>query len=301
MEKLEQQTLLHNHSIVIGDNASGKSELMRRFVKRKNDKGERVYFIDSVNRYFDVGNIDNSPIKIEKEKNIVTTRIDIEYFNTKDSFKMYGTATECVEMFYSTYAESVQRMLQEFCGLFFRVVYPKEKIVKYNEETEGKVSNGVQALVRIFFEMIYLESVRGNDEMCVVIDELDEFLSPSNAEKILPFLIKTFPHMKFIVSTHSSELIRTAEACNIIILYSNTYEIVDSDDFESVGEVQMMFQKLFRVKQYEENDMEEKLRRLLNNRMMGAWGKYDEDILNKIDENSLSNAQKLLLRRIKEW
>ena len=35
IEKMEQKTLLHEHSIVIGDNASGKSELIRRFVKRK--------------------------------------------------------------------------------------------------------------------------------------------------------------------------------------------------------------------------------------------------------------------------
>ena len=50
--KIRNKNLLHEHSIILGDNASGKSELIRRIVKEKIDKGERVYFIDSVNRYF---------------------------------------------------------------------------------------------------------------------------------------------------------------------------------------------------------------------------------------------------------
>lgn len=301
IEKMEQKTLLHEHSIVIGDNASGKSELIRRFVKRKMDKGEKVYFIDSVNRYFNVDKIDNSTTRIEKEEKIIATRMNVEYFNAKDSFSMYGTPTECIEMLYSRYEKQVQKMLREFCAISFEVTYPKEKLVKYNEEIEGKLSNGIQALVRIFLEMLYLNTIHEDEEISVVIDELDEFLSPSNAEKIFPFLIRNFPQMKFVVSTHSSELIRTAKASNIIILYPDAYEIIDSNDFDSVGEVQMIFEKLFGMNQCQENEIEQKLRRLLNNRMMGAWGKNDENVLNKIDEDGLSNAQKILYRRIKEW
>ena len=63
----------------------------------------------------------------------------------------------------------------------------------------------------------------------------------------------------------------------------------------------MIFEKLFGMNQCQENEAEQKLRRLLNNRMMGAWGKNDEDMLNEINENDLSNAQKILYRRIKEW
>lgn len=301
IEKIEQQDLLHKNSIIIGDNASGKSELIRRIVKRKNTRQERVYFIDSVNRYFDVEKIDNSVVAIEKEKNIVAARMSVECFNAKDSFRMYGTATESIERIYQMYAEPLQKMLYEFSGLSFEVIYPKEKVVKYNDEAEGKLSNGIQAIVRIFLELLYLESVREKDEVMVVIDELDEFLSPSNAEKIFPFLVEKFPQMKFIVSTHSSELIRTAESCNVIILQQTTYEIIDSDDFESASEVQMMFQKLFGTNKYQENAIEEQLRRLLNNRMMGAWGKQEENMLKEMEEKDLSNAQKILFKRIKEW
>ena len=47
--------------------------------------------------------------------------------------------------------------------------------------------------------------------------------------------------------------------------------------------------------------LEEKLRRLINNKMMGAWGEQDDTVLQTINEASLSNAQKILYRRIKEW
>ena len=299
--KIRNEELRYPNSLIIGDNASGKSELIRKLVEEKLKSEESVYFIDSVNRYFDVSKIDESWVNVLKETAIVAKRLSLEYFNITDSFSMYGTDTERVEWIYRKYEEQVQKLLREFCDISFTVAHKKEKIVKYQEQQEGKLSNGLQALARIFLEMIYIQEVTDHKEILLVIDELDEFLSPSNAEKIFPFLIRNFPKMKFVVSTHSSELIRTAKASNIIILYPDAYEIIDSNDFDSVGEVQMIFEKLFGMNQCQENEAEQKLRRLLNNRMMGAWGKNDEDMLNEINENDLSNAQKILYRRIKEW
>lgn len=41
------------------------------------------------------------------------------------------------ERIYQMYAEPLQKMLYEFSGLSFEVIYPKEKVVKYNDEAEG--------------------------------------------------------------------------------------------------------------------------------------------------------------------
>ena len=301
IEKIENKTLLYENNIIIGDNASGKSELIKRMVERKISKGERIYFIDSVNRYFDVSKVDNSLVSIEDEKNIVRKRMGIECFNVVDSFSMYGTATESVEMIYSKYEQQVQEMLRNFCGISFNITFPKEKLVKYNDGLEGKVSNGIQALVRIFVELQYLNSVLEDEQIIVVIDELDEFLSPANAAKIFPFLVNNFSQMKFVISTHSSDIVRTAENCNVIILHRNTYEVIDSNDFDSEGDVQLIFQRLFGEKEEQKDEIEQKLRILLNNKMMGAWGKNDDMTFDEIKEENLSNAQKILYRRIKEW
>ena len=300
--KIRNKNLLHEHSIILGDNASGKSELIRRIVKEKIDKGERVYFIDSVNRYFDVSKIDGLTSSIEIERNIILKRLTNEYFNTKDSFSMYGTETDCIEMFYMRYKKVVQELLQEFNQLTFEVTFPKEKLVRYSEEAEGKLSNGIQALVRIFVELVYLQEVTDSNQIMVVIDEVDEYLSPSNAGKILSFLIMKFPHMQFVVSTHSADLVCSTKNCNLVIIQKDYYEVTDSNDFESMGEVQFMFEKIFSESREQKTvRIEEQLRRLINNKMMGAWGKKDEETLQEIEESLLTNAQKILYKRIKEW
>ena len=300
--KIRNKNLLHEHSIILGDNASGKSELIRRIVKEKIDKGERVYFIDSVNRYFDVSKIDDLTSSIEIERNIILKRLTNEYFNTKDSFSMYGTETDCIEMFYMRYKNAVQELLKEFNQLTFEVTFPKEKLVRYSEEAEGKLSNGIQALVRIFVELVYLQEVTDSNQIMVVIDEVDEYLSPSNAGKILSFLIMKFPHMQFVVSTHSADLVCSTKNCNLVIIQKDYYEVTDSNDFESMGEVQFMFEKIFSESREQKTvRIEEQLRRLINNKMMGAWGKKDEETLQEIEESILTNAQKILYKRIKEW
>lgn len=300
--KIRNKNLLHEHSIILGDNASGKSELIRRIVKEKIDKGERVYFIDSVNRYFDVSKIDDLTSSIEIERNIILKRLTNEYFNTKDSFSMYGTETDCIEMFYMRYKNAVQELLKEFNQLTFEVTFPKEKLVRYSEEAEGKLSNGIQALVRIFVELVYLQEVTDSNQIMVVIDEVDEYLSPSNAGKILSFLIMKFPDMQFVVSTHSADLVCSTKNCNLVIIQKDYYEVTDSNDFESMGEVQFMFEKIFSESREQKTvRIEEQLRRLINNKMMGAWGKKDEETLQEIEESLLTNAQKILYKRIKEW
>lgn len=47
--------LEYKDTIIIGDNSSGKSDVLRQLVQ--NDKEEKFYFIDAVNRYFDIEQI----------------------------------------------------------------------------------------------------------------------------------------------------------------------------------------------------------------------------------------------------
>lgn len=301
IRKIRNEELLYPNSLIIGDNASGKSELIRKLVEAKLKSEESIYFIDSVNRYFDVSKIDESSVNVSKETAIVAKRLSLEYFNSTDSFSMYGTDTERVEWIYRKYEEQVQKLLQEFCDISFTVEHKKEKIVKYQEQQEGKLSNGVQALVRIFLEMLYIQEVTENKEILLVIDELDEFLSPSNAANIFPFLSEKFSNMKFVISTHSADLVRTAKECNLIILHSESYEVADANDFDSSGEVKFVFDKVFSNENQEQDEIEDILRNLLNNRMMGAWGITEEREFEKLKKAELTNAQKILFKRIEEW
>lgn len=66
--------LEYKDTIIIGDNSSGKSDVLRQLVQ--NDKEEKFYFIDAVNRYFDIEQITPNLVqKINYSKEIVAIKI----------------------------------------------------------------------------------------------------------------------------------------------------------------------------------------------------------------------------------
>ena len=87
------EKLNYNCTIIIGDNSSGKSFLVKELVNRWKENFP-VYFIDAVNRGFQVTKVTSTKEKPEYRNTIVNTRLREEYFNMQDSFSCYGTSTE---------------------------------------------------------------------------------------------------------------------------------------------------------------------------------------------------------------
>ena len=54
VRKISAKELNYIDSVVVGDNSSGKSLLLKEFVQQVNSSGAEVYFIDAVNRSFNV-------------------------------------------------------------------------------------------------------------------------------------------------------------------------------------------------------------------------------------------------------
>ena len=52
---LLRNEMAYNSTIVIGDNSSGKSELLKRLLRKADS--QKWYLVDSVNRYFDVSQV----------------------------------------------------------------------------------------------------------------------------------------------------------------------------------------------------------------------------------------------------
>lgn len=208
-EVLLNKELRHRHTIIIGENASGKSEVFKKYIGELLSSGESVYYIDSVNRYFDISKVSTPYSDIDKSnyKSIVETRMQDEYFNLKDTFSLFRSLNDRIELIYLTYEQRLQEMLKSFVGISFEMTGIKEQKVQFNSESIGVLSSGIQAIVRIFLELLYLNDMT-RENVSVVIDEIDEFLSPSNSGKILNFLMDRFPSMKFLVSTHSADLVR---------------------------------------------------------------------------------------------
>ena len=290
-------------SIIIGDNASGKSELLKMYIR--NSK-RAVYYIDAVNRSFHIGNITSFKDRIEYKNTILEKRLQDENFNLKDTWSYYGTDSECIEFLYEYYEEKLQRLFQKFLKTGF-VVYAKElQEVKYTSGDIGKLSNGYQAVVRILLELLYFDEVKpvqGSERAVVVIDEIDQYLSPKNAGRFYLFLKENFSETDFVVATHSAEVVAAASKCNILILKDLGLEILDAGDFMDIDDIMPVFKDVFgeqkNLDEYSKYD--EILRRLFNNRILGVWTENEKNLYESIDKTELTKAQKVLYHQIGEW
>lgn len=288
--------------IVIGDNSCGKSELLNKLVR---DRKANVYYIDSVNRYMNANSINITEEKVRYDveiDEIIQWRIRTDNFNYKDSFG----EQEHIERLYPLYAVSLCEMLYEFLGIRFEV---RKEVVKeygdsiinvYINEQKVELSSSYQALIRMFAEILFYSEI-SKKEGTIIIDEVDEFLSPRNSAKILMYLTERFPQHKFIVSAYSGELICHSQDCKIIILQENEFQVLDSNDFNTMTDVNALFQKIFVEDSVDDDEIEKMLERLLELKLSHCWGEQEETELESIKEDSLTIGQKVMYNQIRSW
>lgn len=304
VNKIAAGKLPYQDHVVIGDNASGKTLLLKVFLETAGTN-ENVYFIDTVNRSFDTKMVSQTGSKPGYGKMILKTRLQQDYFNLKDSFNCFGTYTERVEMLYRAYEKEIQ-------DLFYKLTKDRFQILQDDPFGEvdfgnghGLLSSGYQAMIRILLELLYYQDMEIMNKHLsyawVVIDELDEFLSPRYAAKILHFLKKAFPWGRWLVTTHSCDLIAHSRDSNLIILENNSCEIVDINDYSTISQVQIIFERLFGKSSPDSTEVEQMLRRLLNNKMNHAFGIQDEACLKQLEGQRLTASQQLIIRQIQEW
>ena len=304
VETIDTDQLPYADNVVIGDNSSGKTMLLKLFIERVG-KEENVYFIDAVNRGFDVKRISKTEKKPEYKRTILETRLRETNFNLQDSFNCYGTSTERVEMIYGLYEEEVQNLFYEMTGDQFRVLYGDPLGEVDFGEGRGLLSGGYQAIVRIFLELLYYQDMeiekRRLERAWVIVDELDEFLSPRYSAVFLNFLKKKFPWARWLITSHSCDLVAYTQNANLVVLENGNWEIIDINDYSSVSEVQIVFRRLFGAPAEVEPQMNNVLRRLLNNKMNHIWGSENERCLKQIEEQELTASQRIIVDQIRKW
>lgn len=306
-DKIWNGQLKYQNTILIGDNSIGKSDLLRKLLKR--EKNDGIYFLDAVNRRFLVERVEFEKRKkaITYNSKILETRLDEKFFNLEDSFQIFGTATEGVEVLYPYYGDKVRMLFKAFLKHDFSV---KKDIENYAviDGSERRLSNGYQAMIRIFFELEYYQDMivkyKKKDRYIFVIDEINECLTPNNACRLLSYIKQQYPDMDFVVTTQLADVIVGTRDCNIIaILPEEKYEILDSNDFDNIMDANALFIRTFpdQNKKEQKQLIDHELARLFNNRISGELDLADKEVLMRMKEKNLSNAQKVLLRQIEEW
>ena len=297
-ENILKGDLRYSDTIIVGDNSSGKSLLLRLLLDKMGEIDE-VYFIDAVNRGFDVSKVIEENQKLSYNKAIVKTRIQENYFN------FYGTLTERIEQIYYLFEDELQELFCELTGERFKIAGNGILGEVDFENGRGTLSSGYQAIVRIFLELLYYQKKCIVDKQLsratVIIDELDEFLSPGYARKIFPFLKKKFCQMDFVITTHSCDVVVASQNANLVILENSEVEVVDVNDYQSISEVQMIFDRIFGEYLVPTSETERILRRLFNNRINNVWSNYDQMQMEELQTQSLTASQQLILKQILEW
>lgn len=173
-----ENELPYRNTIIIGNNSSGKSELLKRLLLKSNF--ENWYLIDSVNRFFNIGQVFKmvgEPSHIQFSEKIVEHRLMDDNYNLKDTF-YYGGVPTAIENFYFDFQPELQRMVKAFLGVDLEIRQSEVGYKVYLDGNESSLSSGYQALLRIFIEMEYIQHTMKKG--VVVIDEIDEFLFAYN-------------------------------------------------------------------------------------------------------------------------
>ena len=103
------------------------------------------------------------------------------------------------------------------------------------------------------------------------------------------------------MTTHSCDLVARTQNANLIVLEENNCETIDINDYSSVSEVRIIFERLFGNHDKPESPVENILRRLLNNKINQAWGEEDEVCLTQLNRQRLTASQQMIVRQIQEW
>lgn len=298
---IQREGLPYKDTIIIGNNSSGKSELIKNLLQKAGF--ENWYLIDAVNRYFSVSQIykmSGEASKLQFSKKIAEHRLEEDNFNLKDTFYYMGVPTS-IENFYFEFATEIKRLIQQFLDVRLEIKQTEVGYEVYLDNVISTLSSGYQALIRIFMEMEYVK--RTMERGTIIIDEIDEFLFAYNSGRIFEFLRHEYSRFSFVVTTHSADLITNAMQANILLLSDGTYEFLDADDFNSVSQVYNIFDSIFKdtkISDYKDR-VDTCLRRLLNNKVSGIWVEADENEFMRIKEMNLTKVQKVLIRQIEEW
>ena len=107
--------------------------------------------------------------------------------------------------------------LEEMC---FRIKLPDREAFGLDE-----MASGYEALFHIFSEIVirmeHQAHLKYDLPGIVLIDEIELHLHISWQKKVLPFLIKVFPNLQFIVATHSPFVVSSIESAVVYDLEKN--------------------------------------------------------------------------------
>ncbi len=95
------------------------------------------------------------------------------------------------------------------------------------------VSGGVAAIIDLAWQLFNYSPT--DEPFVVTIDEPENHLHPELQQTLLPSLLKAFPHVQFIVATHSPFMVSAVADSNVFVLDYNQDKKVESEFLETIN------------------------------------------------------------------
>ncbi|MGU8702740.1 AAA family ATPase [Clostridium perfringens] len=305
--------LLYDDMILIGENTSGKSNIIKGVIKGlKDDK--QIYFIDSRNRIIPTkGNIIDDEFSKFKIGSIIECRIKNDNFNKRDVF----SDNSGEEVILGELIKNNSKYIQLFKEVLNIEMTYEKSIDLVQDDVEQiyidktnlrEISSGVQSKLRILMEVNFASE---NNCKIVFIDEFNNNLDYKASADFFIKLRQKYPNIRFIITSHDIYTLKGVSNADIVKIYkgfekieSNICEIFDINDLDNL---EMIDRKLFSGST--ERNQKDKKDIILGNalKLILSGNNLDSNIYDElcaIDKDDLTLRQKVvrnyILERLKQ-
>ncbi|MBN1075017.1 ATP-binding protein [Clostridium botulinum] len=288
----------HDDFIIVGNNMSGKSWVIMELLKSNISES---YLIDSINRTI-ANNDPRGRFKdIINKQEILIERVKVKNFNRIDTItSIYNNSLIYNEL--TENLEAYSDVINNYFGKEFKVeekedndglFSDKKYVYKLGDDEYSELSNGFQAIVRILVEVVFALSL---GVKAIAIDEIDLHLDSEQCKKMIQFLRINFKEIKWVFTTHSSEVILASKDFNILKIENGYCNYFDGNDMENIPYINRM---LFEPNTLNRNPIDNELSNLLRLKAIGK--NIDEDILKINSYDNLTVKQTILRDYLVRW
>ena len=299
-EKLEKGDFFYKHKnlLICGENADGKTTLIKGIVRKCRDKSINVYYINPLNRQ--ICDPDNDAVLKKLDKLTIEKIVSDRLETNQDIFEKRISGPIVVYNEIYDNIEKYNNLYWDFFGITIasednesETVNMPEIIV--NNKTEiYEVASSQAARMRILLEIDYAV---GKGVKAIVIDEFDEFLSDNTTAKFLNKLIEYYENIMFIVSVQALQVILQLDDFDVALICNsgtdsvkdNKVRFYDSSSISEIGHIDKLGELLGRVDQV--NELEELVARVVDT---GKYNSADIEFIGAIERHSLSGREKIL-------
>lgn len=306
----EKNFYKHKNLILIGENAIGKSKLIKELVNKSLKKDNKtIYYIDPLNRILSEDiNGGNTAVtkKMEMLKldEIVSHRLRKGIFTRKDEFSD-GNPGGAVAL--TAIKDDIQgdrhycSLFEKFWNIELESVTVGDGVLTYDTvkvKNGGEIqdlSSSESAKLRLLLEVDF--AIRKLSVGTIIIDEFDEFFSEETLINFVSTLLSYYSTTKFVLVIHSLPSIVGLNDIDIALIrdehgssiYENSVGFMDASNIKEIGQIEKIKSAMVSTLK-EETELEAMIAHYVD---FGELSTEEKNFVRNIKREELSPKEKI--------